>query len=278
MPTKSDYLYARHKAVLTLDQVSADWGSGSHCATRLDLANTAFDIYYRAMRNIQAVQDPTHRSRMQDKLIAARQSGFGWGVNDLEEAFEHLADNNGTWSDDNTKTYFGGRRKCIARSLISQSPEAMVNFLNEVDDGMNEMSKVMEEFGEQAELIKRGQRRDDWATIGTALGRVKTGTELAKPWMWTAPATQQWAGRVVSFTDVAGKIHSGATMYTRSRQAGFTSREAAALTAMQTAVGFVPVLGSFYSKAVEMIPGLVTWYRGLIENRVRQIDRAARGY
>lgn len=277
MTTKYDYLNGHHKAILrNSNQIGAEWGNGPRSGQKIDLANRAFEIYYRAINGIRDVKDPDHRSKMESKLVKAREKGWGSGVSDLEEAFEHYAYRNGYWGDENTKTYSGYNTSSFPHYVIG-APAAMANFLTEVDSGLEELKKVVKTFGKQAGQIRRAKKRDDWNTIGQALGHINTGAELAKPWLWTAPATQRMAGRVVSFTNVAGKIHSGATTYVQARTSGhFDEREAAALTAMQTAVSFLPVLGGFYGGAIAMIPELATWMQRVVDHRERRIQEAVR--
>ena len=81
----------------------------------------------------------------------------------------------------------------------------------------------------------------------------------------------------MSLAEVLGNIHTAAAMYTNSHAAGFDPRSATALTALRTAVGSVPALGDFYGRAIEMIPGLATWFRRFIQERVRRLDAAAAG-
>ena len=276
MTTQREYIDGDKLAKLTREQVKADWGQGDGSDFRIALANRAFTLYYQAAGSIRKVGDSGHRTSMWRTLSNARAKGFGLGISDLNEAFEHLAKNNGIWTDNNTENYYGGPRKCFNRTIVSGAPEGMVNFLDAVDDGMKTLGKVLVDYKDQLEKVTLAAGRDDWETVGTVLGHVNTAAETAEPWLWTAPATQKWAGRIVTFTDVTGKIHDGATMYVRSKEAGFDNRSAAALTAMRLAVGCLPVLGGFYSKAVEMIPGLVVWYRGLLDQRFRDADRASR--
>ena len=80
-----------------------------------------------------------------------------------------------------------------------------------------------------------------------------------------------------TFADALANIHSGVTSYVNARQRRFPQGQAAAIGVLRTAVGFVPVLGSYYGAMVDLIPTLSAWFTDLIRQRVDRIDRAAAG-
>ena len=55
-------------------------------------------------------------------------------VSDLQEALDHMAANDGRWSDGNTKNYYVGTGKAYQRALITDMPEGCANFLEAVDE------------------------------------------------------------------------------------------------------------------------------------------------
>jgi len=272
----NQYWEGSRQASLEGSQISAAWGRPGveHGGSAISLANRAFEVYYSAYRNIAASAGATHYSQMLAALQDAARAGWGSGVSDLEESFDHLTSNGGRWTDNNTKNYYGGPNKIFQRTLVT-GPEGPVNFLNAVDSKIEVLRGVYTQYNSQVQQLTTAVAADNWTQIGETLGDIKTWGERAKPFLWWAPAYEQRAGQLVGLADVLGNIHTAATMYTNSRAAGFDPRSAAALTALRTAVGFVPVLGDFYGRAVEMIPGLAAWFRGLIQERVRRIDAAA---
>jgi hypothetical protein len=244
--------------------------------TAISLANRAFEVYYSAHVGISANSTAAHYSQMLTSLHNAARSGWGRGVSDLEESFEHLSANGSRWSDNNTKNYYGSPTKIFQGALVT-GPEGPVNFLNAVDANIETLRGIYTRYGSQVQDLAGAVSSDNWTRIGQVLGDMKTWGERAKPFLWWAPAVEHRLGQAVTLADVLGNIHTAATMYTNSRSAGFDPRSAAALTALRTAVGFIPVLGDFYGQAVEMIPGLANWFRGLIQERVRRLDAAASG-
>ena len=266
------------QATLDRNHVSAAWGRPglAHSGASINLANRAFEVYYSAHRNISASASTGHQPQMLAALHDAARTGWGSGVSDLEESFEHLSASGGAWSDNNTKNYYGGPNKIFRGALVS-GPTGPVNFLNQVDANIERLRGIYTRYNGQVQVLTTAVASDNWTRIGETLGDFKTWAERAKPFLWWAPVHEQRAGQLVSLAGALGNIHTAATMYTNSRAAGFDPRSAAALTALRTAVGFVPVLGDFYGRAIEMIPGLASWFRGLIQERVRRLDAAAAG-
>lgn len=273
------YWDGTRQAHLDRSQITASWGARgtAHSGASIAFVNRAFEIYYQALQKIGECPDPDQSRQMLESLHDAARTGWGWGVSDLEEAFEHLHSNGGRWTDEDTKNYYGGRDKVFQRGIVT-APVSIVNFMNAVDDRVSELRSVMENYQRQTRDLARAQEADDWERVGTILGEVKSWGERAKPLVWFAPRVERGVSGAVSLAGALGRIHTGLTTYTRAREAGFDSGTATALTALRTAVGWVPVLGDFYGKAVEMIPGLTIWFRNLIRDHTARIDRASRAH
>lgn len=274
----NEYWDGSRQASLERSQITAGWGRAGveHSGASIGLANRAFEVYYSAHRSISAGGGAGHSVQMLAALHEAGRTGWGSGVSDLEESFEHLVAHGGGWSDNNTKDYFGGPNKIFQRTLVT-GPEGPVNFLNAVDANVESLRGICTRYETQVRELTTAVGSDNWAQIGRTLGEIKSWGERAKPVLWWAPAYERRLGQAVSLTDVLGRIHTAATMYGSSRSAGFDPRSAAALSVLRGAVGLVPVLGDFYGRAIEMIPGLASWFRGLIQERVRRLDAAAAG-
>ncbi len=266
------------QASLERSQITAAWGRPGldHSGASISIANRAFEVYYTAHQNISASAGVSHYSQMLESLHEAGRTGWGVGVTDLEESFEHLTANGGRWTDNNTLHYSGGQNS-IHHVYSASGPAGPVNFLKKVNDNIEFVREVSLEFSNQVEELTSGMQSSQWAQIGEALDGIETWGERAKPFLWWAPAYEHRAGQVVSLASVLGTVHTAATMYTSSRSAGFDPRAATALAALRAAVAIIPVLGDFYGRAVEMIPGLANYVRGLIDAKVRRLDAAAAG-
>jgi len=273
----NDYWDGVRQASLTREQITASWAAPgvAYSGRSIELANRAFEIYYQANRRISDCTSADHRARMLASLRDAARSGWGTGVDDLAEAFEHLEQNGGRWTDNGTQNYYGGSQK-VFQGALTTGPVSCVNFLNAVDSKMSELKDILERYRGQVQRLSDAQGRDDWRTVGTVLSEIKDWGERAKPFLWWAPSVQRRLGTAVTFADALSNIHTGLTTYRSAVGAGFDNRAAAALVALRTAVGWVPVLGSFYGAAIDMIPGLLIWFRGLVDDHLRRIDAEPR--
>ncbi len=261
------------QAKLTRSQITASWAMQGvdHSETRINFVNRVFYIYYQSMANIRSFSDENHKRIMLKELEDAATTGWGTGIDDLEEAFEHLCKTNGLWTDDDTKNYYGGPNKVFNRPLITDVPTSIVNFADAVDSKMEKLSSVLEDYKKQVQDLEQSYHGKRWKNLGTALKAVKKGGEVVKPFLWFAPPVETRLGQVVTFTKVLSNIHKGLTTY--SDATGAHMRDIAPLLGViRTTLGWVPVLGNFYGKAVEIMPGLVTNFRTLIEQRVRRLD------
>lgn len=274
----NDYWLGARQASLERSQISAPWGApgAAYSGRSIALANRAFEIYYQSHQRISACTDVSHQNKMFRSLYDAARAGWGLGVDDLEEAFQHLTANGGRWTDSATRNYYGGPQKVFPGAL-TEGPVSCVNFLNAVDSKMTELKGILDRYRTQVQNLNQAQQRDDWRTVGTVLTEVKNWGERAQPFLWWAPNVEQRLGSAVTFVGALSNIQSGLTTYANSIGAGFDTRTAAAIGALRTAVGWVPVLGDFYGGAIDMIPGLATWFRGLVQDYCRRIDAAAAG-
>jgi len=278
----NEYWAGNRQAVLTRNQIDAAWGAPGveHSGGSIGCANRAFEIYFRAHQQISQCQDADHTRVMMDSLHSAGREG--WGIHwpgsdhpdDLEEAFQHIANNNGRWRCNNTSIYMGGPNKAYQRNLI-RAPTSTVSFLRAVDRNMATLRSVLSSYGSQVQTLNQARQRNQWQAVGSALTNIKNGAQRAKPFLWMAPAAERVAGRTVTFARVLSNLHAGLTTYGQASGSGLDTSTSAALGAMQTAVRFVPVLGSFYGHAIAMIPGLHRWFQQLVQDHVREIDRAA---
>lgn len=292
--TDNQYWNGTAHAVLSQSNISASWGTGDHCMTRIDAANRAFCIYYWAKRTLVDSVTDSHWGAMNTALNECATVGWGTGVDDLQEALDHIDSNGGRWTDGSTQTYFGGRGKSYARGLISDMPVSCSNFLTAVDDKLPRLRTTLDEYQTRCQVLERlrlsEESSTDWEQIKTAIDAIKTSAEAAKPLMWLVPAAVQASvprlsvgapaarieafssaganrlSQTISFLDTVGNIHDALTVYVDATRAfGGDRRMGLAFASLSYAMTFVPVLGTFYGTIIQKIPGLVTSWTEFME-------------
>lgn len=278
----NDYWTGARLAHLEARDISAPWGRGSYCVQRISFANELFQFWYDARRNIAACSDFGHQTAMTRELEDAGESGAGIiTIDDLKEAFEHIHSQGGRWTDDTASlTYFGNPNQVFRQGgLINDMPKPFVKFAQAVDSKFQVLRSAMNNFDQQTQIIAQQltSSRTDWDQIGTALTQVSEWGERTKPFLWARPRAASVVGTTASFASALSNIHSGASTYAAARSAHFPQGPAVAIGVLRTAVGFIPVLGTYYGGMVDLIPSLRTWFTNLVEQRVQRIDRAASG-
>jgi len=272
-----------------LDWVSASWGSGNYAANKLRLINAAFEIYYLSRKSINKCDDATQRTEMLKELEDAACAGWGSGVRDLDDAFEHWLEP-GKWTDEHTASYYyslGGTHVFghASQSLvpgghfsgngnsIQDGPEAGVNFLTAMDKKMKTLKGSLGGYYEAVALLARAWKEQDWKSVMDAFNKAARYGQASRPLLWFIPSEVKAAGGTVfKFGGALVKIHSFAGNYSSARRI-FDDKTSIAFAALCEAAKAVPVLGAFYSAMIEGIPGLALGVKETIEGHYRTIDR-----
>ena len=270
----NDYWIGNRRAHLLASQVTAPWaarrGDGSH---ELMMVNRAFQIFFDARRLIRQCPDAQVRAEMTRDLESAARKGAGiGGPDDLEEAFEHLVANHGRWTDAATENYYGDTNSVYPSRLVS-GPKSIVNFLDGVDDRMEELREGAENYLEQRGAIQQARRDRRWEVIGDALEEINDWGGRIKPFLWFAPSVESRVEGTLSITGVLSSIHQGLTDYVNFTGRGMTYDQALASIAFKRAIGMVPILGDFYVRAFEMIPNVRDWFVGQLRNYEDRIEQ-----
>lgn len=301
--TNNPYWDGENHAVLRRENIKASWARKNYSNVSIDAANRAFCIWYWGQQTLNDTAGEPHWSRMYKTMRECANEGWGWGVSDLRESLWHYAKNGGSWSDDNTKIYFGGDGRSYRRTIISDMPEGCANFLDAVDDKLPELKQAMQAYQQKCEALRRlkvssSSSTSDWDRMKDDLSAIKSHAERAKSMMWMLPPTvtarmpntsvgwsaarrveefadgaTTWLDRSVKIFDVVGKITDGITVYTEARQAmGGDRRAGLAFAALHYSMNFVPVLGSFYGTMISKIPGLINNWREFMVDYTRRFD------
>ena len=279
------------KAHIGLNQIDRDldWGSGDHCVNNMNFVNAVFKFWYIARQNINSItdttliNDTTHKEAMTTTLEDAGQHWSLWypsGISNLEKSFEYMIRNSGNWTDDDTRSYGSQPNSCFQPDMaLTHAPRGIVAFANAIDDKYEDLIEILREFERNYNSLDfeylQPPRSRNWAIIGTILGQIKDNAERAAPFLWMTPNTQEYATGTVTFANALSRVHTGLTTYTNSLESRLPERVSAGIAALAVAVTYVPVFGAFYGKAVELIPVLSRWFRGIMHIHTRGIGRAS---
>jgi hypothetical protein len=283
MGVGNGYWLGTDKATLYPNSVQADWGSGEHSGSSIRFCNKAFDIFYQARQAWLNIQWRVHAEKVKEVLEVCGTTGWGIGVHDMRDAFDHYANSGGYWVDEDVANYYGGSEKVFDKFVTA--PVSIVNFMTAVDEkGAKHLATATEDYKDgvrrlaQLDLNERSLSKSkvekDFERSVKIISELKKRAEQVKPWLWTAPAWESHTGKLISVTNVIDKFDQGILTYTAFRMTGFESVESAAFAAMREAVGYVPVLGKFYQKAIDMIPGLASNFESTVKTYHSTIERA----
>lgn len=260
----NDFWSGSRQAILHPGTIRTEWGSGDHSGATLSFCNQAFRIFFLARRN-QVLRGGTEYSeQIRQALEDCATTGWGTGIHDLQDAFRHLTETGGFWTDDASTAYYGGPKQVSNKSVVT-APVSIVNFMNAVDqNGAVILERSLQDFlrliQKLADVVRGIPRESkavrDYEKSVELIRKFKSDLELAKPWLWTVQGTDVRVGVVFSITDVLAKLQSAVGNYSLYSMFGLNQSESAIIASVIEAIGCIPVLGGFYQKAAEMIPGI----------------------
>ncbi len=303
----NDYSNGIRQALLTREQIRASWGRGDHSGQRILLINEAFRLFYRYRRRIEQVSAKDFRTywAMLKELEDAGDTGWGlFGVQDLDEAFQHLIANNGTWTDENTTHYWGSNAPSVYPCTVFDAPAAGANFLTALNRKLGRLQELTVKYrtaaqsAEQPEAKLRRLRElgQDMAALAWLLPvpQPAGGAETCTPYEKLIEACEAF-NKAVEYLNAAGvelraslqviakvtdwltKADQAAQAMVAVRRAGLPQNVSYMWSALVAAVSFVPVLGEFYAKALVGAPGLVEWMKTTVWEYERRIQLAEAG-
>lgn len=179
------------KAFVRQDQMRTQkWQPGTQYYGRATgLLNIAFENYFNARQSINAFTDSDHRKQMLSELEDCACEGFGvFGVDDLDEAFKHLGENNGVWTDNTTSSYSGLFQKSLGGPCIDV-PKAACTYCAAVEKRFSELKMYIDDYHTQAAKLPGAIDVSDWKLIQVALKSMKENGGRAKKLLWFAPAS-----------------------------------------------------------------------------------------
>lgn len=285
MSSYYEWWEGRERLQLAPSEIAADWAGKEHWLQSLSLLNKAFDVFYQARRGIAACPDSDMAYEMTKELEDAATEGCGFGgPDDLKEAFQHVEKNQHRWTDNTTRIYFGGTDKLFSETLVVEAPKAAVLFLNAMEDKLTKLRDITSDLEKQNRVLQQAAQGSteqwNWEQMGKALKEIEKKGGKAKKYLWWAPSSVTGPlGQGVSFVSALRKIHDGAT-YAADLYAVYCHKGSGEVISEVTldvavyALGYVPILGSFYGEALRMIPAFRTWFKGQIQRHLKPLRDA----
>lgn len=266
------------KAFLTEDQMKVPkWRPGNKFYGRaIGILNVAFDNYYQAKTLIDACSDESHKTLMLKELEDSACEGFGaFGVDDLDEAFQHISESGGDWTDTNEASYSGKFQEKLGGPCMDV-PKAACTYLSSVESKMKQLTSIFSSFSDDAGKIAGAIDTSNWALIKVGLENMKSNGEKAKKFMWFAPSqVTEVLGKPLdkacSFVGALVDIDTAVRDIDKLKQAGLNNEAAAALKVTEFVVKKVPVLGAFYSKIISELPDFFLNMKEMFETRQKKI-------
>ena len=284
------------KVTLTADKIDASKVTGDTPLNKskfnytLQAMNNAFRIFYDARQLISNVSDHKVKLAMTKDLDDVGRTGWGMGVNDLEEAFDRLAsnaskckDNNVSYTGWHTDDQIGGftREANVGYVPVPISIENFLTALNAKAKTLNAqlvslqqsgsavIDKVTASVGDQI-LPKVGTA--EWSAVGTGLKRVNHAHDGIKSMLWLTSVSENSALQTSSeklgkALGAIGKVRGAVDNFDKASRAGMGNVEAAAFAAIAEGIGAIPILGSFYQEAFQLIPGVIVGMQNIVGKR-----------
>ncbi len=149
------YSEGAQQASLSRDQIQAGWGRGDGAGARIRVLNEAFRLYHRYRNRIErlARRDWGTSWAMLRELEDAGDTGWDSGVQDLDDAFQHLIKNSGQWTDQSSRAYWGLNEPSVYRVQVLDAPAAAANFLAAVNGKLKRLGDLAAEFRYTAQAL-----------------------------------------------------------------------------------------------------------------------------
>lgn len=259
------YSLGSEQAFVSAAQMKARWNRD---ARGLNFLNLAFETYYKASTSIDACPESDHKVEMRKTLDDCATAGFGLGVCDLDDAFQHLIKTGGNWTDENSKSYSGKFQRLVGGPVMD-GPCAAANFLHCVEQKFKLLTEIITDFNEQSRKVAD---TSNWALIREALKNMKDNGNKAKKVLWLAPATVQGPAKTaISFVKALDEIDVAVRDIDKLRQVGMNDTAAFSFELAKIVAGKVPVLGKFYGKIIGELPDFFVNMNEVFKERQEKI-------
>lgn len=267
--------------------------SGSALQNRIQaihFLNAAFALFYRLRQGIAACSDSAMRKRLTLTLEAAASSGSRPGdCDDLKEGIAHAVARKMRdgyqaplqWQDSKLQAYqsfgfhqqmafnaVGGRRPTVWQEGDVVSAKAAVSFLHDIDRQVGELQARFARIEQRWRLVHRTglhlhrnrlrPTAAEWKMLGSELWNIARTVFDSQPALWLAGS-----GVDARFNHAISCLGSGATILGVARRiealAARMLKGNASIRELKDAMELLCVLGTFYARALDIIPGAAVW-------------------
>lgn len=299
MSTNAFEIYWKGVRKVELNEMTLYGTEFSRNEEALKFINFAFELFYNCRQGIMRCEDKSMRDEMTSELEDAATVGSGRGVDDLREAIEHAVSAKTEtgwsaffqWYSNKTETYqcvehdpkrflnpYDTRTSTLWQHGSIKCAKSTVLFVAAMDEKFKELGAGAKPYANAVNKLQKVVQTNnapdqDWRAVGSLLQETGEAADKVKKWMWLAPAQldgfERYIGGASSFLGVANKIKTFGDNYVHYG-------DSVAMATLEEALGYLPVLGGFYAKALHMIPGLKGWFAEVMQYRLDQIDSATR--
>ena len=305
MATNAFELYWKGDFQVRLENTDVAGSKFYNNPTALSFMNRAFEIFYQCCRGINNCSDSKMKKKMRTELEKAATSGYGLReCDDLKEAIKHVTENKTkygfnsgfSWLNDKSETYtcvkyhrkmyynpYESRKPTIWQDGNVTSAKAAVKFMQAMDTRIYTLLALSGQFDKQwkqahykgISIYKKGTKADsDWNALGKTLQGIKSIVDTSQDYMWLMPAKldkkfQKIApgfGTAGKFLGIAERIYNLSTSFLQGVSTG-KGLENFMFNALKDVLGLLPILGSFYAGALDIIPAAGKWMDHIYTSR-----------
>ena len=237
-----------------------------------DFMNFSFYTDDVIIKSINNCTDYSWRQKMMKRFNKSVKSGWGVGVQDMEDAVRHLSENNYVWTDENHRKYWPltGNPRLYKDGCGFTAAEACVNFIKAVEDELFSLKSIARDFKKLNDKLRIAKNKpDNWSEIGSLLSQIKDNADRIQPLLWSSPRINSVSIKVNSYADLLGKIHTAATRVVKLQTLDLSALQITGVVVGVTVLDFVPVLGGLYSAAVDWAIDVLPRFQELIRNRMQ---------
>jgi len=203
MPTFDGYWHGKEKAVIT--SCSKEWQPALH-QEWLKIVTQAFEVYFTARKNLDKCTDSKLTKSMRDDLEYCANVGCNRllsGVLGLKEAFEHLAKNNGCWSDPigtyEVMPFYHQKEWSVYKPYWVHGHRAGVRFMEAFDEktkeGIDALAKLQAQIQKLQGVKDKAGKLTEREARSTAeiLKTIKEISEKVEKTLWWVAQAEQLA-------------------------------------------------------------------------------------